>query len=76
MSRVCELTGKSYLRGNKVSHSNRKTIKHSQVNLQSKRVWLPSEGRFVRMLLSTSALRTMTKLGVEKALRKALSKAQ
>jgi ribosomal protein L28 len=30
----------------------------------------------VRMLLSTSALRTMTKLGVEKALRKALAKAQ
>ena len=76
MSRVCALTGKAYLRGNKVSHSNRKTIKHSQVNLQSKRVWVPSEGRFVRMLLSTSALRTMTKLGVEKALRKALAKGQ
>lgn len=68
MSRRCELTGKRYLRGNKVSHSNRKSIKRSQVNLQSRRVWVPSEGRYVRLLLSTDAIRTMTKLGVDKAL--------
>jgi ribosomal protein L28 len=32
-------------------------------------VWVESEQRYVRMLLSTRAIRTMTKLGVERALR-------
>jgi large subunit ribosomal protein L28 len=69
MARRCELTGKKYLKGNQVSHSNRKTRKRSEPNLQWRRVWVPSEGRYVRMLLSTSAIRTMTKLGVDRALR-------
>ncbi len=69
MSRRCDLTGKGYLKGNQVSHSNRKSRKLSQPNLQWRRVWVESQQRYVRMLLSTRAIRTMTKLGVERALR-------
>lgn len=67
MSRRCELTGKGYLRGNHVSHSNRKSLRRLQPNLQEKRVWVPSEGRFVTMKLSTRAIRTIDKLGFERA---------
>lgn len=74
MAKRCELTGKAYLRGHRVSHSNRKAPKRSEPNLQSKRVWVPSENRFVRMRLSTSAIRTLDKVGVDRALAKARAK--
>ncbi len=69
MSRVCEVTGKAYLRGNQVSHSNRKTIKRSQPNLQRKRFWVPSEKRFVRLRVSTEGIRVIDQRGIERVLR-------
>ena len=65
MSKVCEVSGKRALRGNKVSHSNRKSRKFSNPNLQSKRFWVPSESRWVRIRLSTSAMRDIDKRGIE-----------
>jgi large subunit ribosomal protein L28 len=65
MARRCDLEGTSYLKGNKVSHSNRKTIKRSQPNLQFKRIWVESEKRFVRMRLTTRAIRTLDKVGID-----------
>ncbi len=59
MSRVCDITGKRRLVGNKVSHSNRKSKKYQQPNLQWKRIWVPELGRYVRLRLSTRALRTL-----------------
>lgn len=71
MSRVCELTGKQPGSGNKVSHSQRKTRRRWLPNLIEQRFFLESEGRWVKMRVSTRALRTIKKLGgVEKALRK------
>lgn len=70
MARRCDLEGTSYLKGNKVSHSNRKTIKRSQPNLQFKRIWVESEKRFVRMRLTTRAIRTLDKIGIDAALRR------
>ena len=70
MARRCDLEGTSYLKGNKVSHSNRKTIKRSQPNLQFKRIWVESEKRFVRMRLTTRAIRTLDKVGID-AMRRA-----
>lgn len=63
MSRRCELTGKGPGTGNRVSHSHRKTRRRFLPNLQS--VSLPSTllGRIVRLRISTSALRTVTKYG-------------
>ncbi len=59
MSRRCEITGKGPLVGHKVSHSNIKTKKRSLPNLQTKRIWDATAGKFVRVRLSTSALRTL-----------------
>jgi large subunit ribosomal protein L28 len=63
MSRRCQVTGKGVLSGNNVSHANNKTRTRFYPNLQSKRIWLPEEKRFVRVKLSTSALRTLDKQG-------------
>jgi large subunit ribosomal protein L28 len=63
MSRRCDLTGKRRLVGNKVSHSNIKTKMQQEVNLKTKRVFDPVSGETVKLRLSTSAIRTLDKLG-------------
>ena len=65
MSRVCVLSGKSSLMGHRVSHSNIKTNVRLQSNLQSKRIFVPSMKKYVRLRLSTSALRTLNRIGIE-----------
>ena len=59
MSRVCTITGQRRNNANKVSHSNRKAKKVQNPNLQSKRIWVPELERYVRLRLSTRALRTL-----------------
>jgi len=63
MSRVCSLTGKRPLTGNHVSHANNRTKRRQLPNLVWKRIWVPELGRNVRLRVSTSALRTITKRG-------------
>ena len=65
MSKVCQVTGKRAMRGNRVSHSNHKTIKFTLPNLQSKRFWLESESRWIKLRLSVAAMREIDKRGVD-----------
>jgi len=65
MAKVCALTGKRPMSGNNVSHANNKTRRVFEPNLQWKRYWVPSEKRFIRLRLSTSAIKTITKRGIE-----------
>jgi large subunit ribosomal protein L28 len=65
MARKCMLTGKRPNVGNKVSHSHRKSKKRQFPNLQFKRVWWEQGGRFVRLRVSTRALRTIDKKGLQ-----------
>jgi large subunit ribosomal protein L28 len=55
--------------GYSISHAHNKTKKVQHPNIQTKRVWLESEKRMVRIKLSTRALRTVTKKGLERFLR-------
>lgn len=64
MARRCTLTGKRPNVANKVSHSNIKTKKRQFPNLQTKRLWHETEGRFVTIKVSTRALRTINKKGL------------
>ena len=59
MSRRCQLTGKKANNGYAVSHSHRRTKRLQQVNLQWKRVWWPEGNRWVRLRLSTKAIKTL-----------------
>jgi large subunit ribosomal protein L28 len=71
MARACDLTGKRRLVGNKVSHANNKTKMKQQVNLHNKRVFDPETGETIKLKLSTSAIRTLDKVGsLSKFLRK------
>tara|TARA_R110000868_G_scaffold204946_1_gene453126 strand:+ start:17653 stop:17949 length:297 start_codon:yes stop_codon:yes gene_type:complete len=63
MARVCDLTGKRRLVGNKVSHANNKTKMTQKPNLQMKRIFDPETGQTVKLRLSTSAIRTLDKVG-------------
>ena len=69
MARVCQLTGKKALTGNNVSHSNHRTKRKFYPNLQKKRFFIPEENRTVTLLVSTSAIRTITKMGISAYLR-------
>lgn len=71
MARVCQLTGKRVIVGNNVSHSNRKTKRRFYPNLVDKRFYLPSEDKWVKLRVSTSALRTVNKIGIEEAIKRA-----
>ena len=65
MARVCQVTGKRPMVGNHVSHANNKTKRRFLPNLQSRRFWLETENRWVRLRVSNSGLRLIDKLGIE-----------
>jgi large subunit ribosomal protein L28 len=65
MSRRCELSGKAVQVGHKVSHSNIKTKTRRLPNLQSKRFWSPEKKRFFTLKVSTAAMRTIDKIGLD-----------
>jgi len=64
MARVCQVTGKIPLGGNKVSHSNIKTKRRFLPNLQKKRFYLVEEDKWITLKLSTDAIRTINKNGL------------
>jgi large subunit ribosomal protein L28 len=68
MAKVCQLTGKKTRVGFNVSHANNKTKRKFYPNLKTKRFFLESEGAWVTMKVSTSAIRTINKKGFEKTL--------
>ena len=65
MSRVCKITGKRPRVGNNVSKANNKTKRRQYPNLQSKRVFIPETGRTVKLKLSTKAIKTLDKVGLQ-----------
>ena len=65
MSKVCQVTGKRPSTGNNVSFSHKKTRRRFEPNLQKKRYYIPSERRWVTLLVSTKGMKTITKRGIE-----------
>jgi len=66
MSRVCELTNARANNGMAVSHSHIRTKKLQQVNLQKRRLWWKEGNRWVTMRISTKALKSIQKVGLNK----------
>ncbi|MCA9507581.1 MAG: 50S ribosomal protein L28 [Myxococcales bacterium] len=69
---ICALTGKKQMKGHKVSHSNIKTKRACKPNIKKKRVFDMETGRFVRLALSTRALRTLNHQSLSTMVRKIL----
>ncbi len=74
MSRVCDLTGKKAMVGNNVSHSNVKTKRKFYPNLQLQKFFIPEEDRWITLKVSTSAIKTINKIGVSEAINRFMKK--
>ena len=59
-----DITGKRKLKAQNVSHSNIKTKRWQNVNIQTRRVWVPELQAFVTLNLTTRDIRTIDKIGV------------
>nr|BED43068.1 ribosomal protein L28 [Pyropia sp. Myanmar_A]BED43265.1 ribosomal protein L28 [Pyropia sp. Myanmar_B]BED43462.1 ribosomal protein L28 [Pyropia sp. Myanmar_C] len=61
MSKKCQLTGKTANNGYAVSHSHKRTKKLQKVNLQRKKVWSKEQNKWVKMVISTKGIKTLTR---------------
>ena len=71
MSRVCDLTGKKAMTGNHVSFSNKKNKRKFNVNLFTKKFYIPEEDRWVTLKVAASTLKTINKKGISAVLKEA-----
>lgn len=65
MSAVCQVTGRKPSFGNRVSHSQRKTRRRWNPNIQRKRYWVPSERRWVTLTVSTKGMKVIDRRGID-----------
>jgi large subunit ribosomal protein L28 len=64
MARKCTLTGKRPNVANKISHSHRKSKRRQLPNLQYRKLWWEEGSSYVRIKISTRAIRTIDKKGL------------
>lgn len=64
MARVCQVTGRRPVSGHSVSHSNIKTKRKFNPNLQTKRFYLAEEDKWITLKLTADAIRTINKNGL------------
>ena len=60
--------------GNNVSHALNRTKRKFNANLIKKRFYIPEEDSWVTLKVSTSALKTINKIGIAAAIKDAKSK--
>ena len=71
MSKVCQITGKKASVGNNVSHSKRRTKRKFEVNLHKKKFYWVEQDMWIELIVSAKALRTINKIGLNAALKRA-----
>lgn len=74
MSRICQVTGAQPGFGHHVSHSHRRTPRRFDVNIQSKRYWVPSLDRAVTLTLSARGIKTIDRRGIDAVVAEILSR--
>ena len=65
MSAHCQVTGRVPGFGNRVSHSNRRTRRRWNPNIQTKTYYLPSEDRRIKLRVSTKGMKVIDRDGIE-----------
>lgn len=65
MARTCQVTGRRPGFGHHVSHSHRRTNRRFDVNVQTKRYWVPSFGRTVKLRVSARGIKVIDARGIE-----------
>ncbi|MGP8216074.1 MAG: 50S ribosomal protein L28 [Bacteroidia bacterium] len=74
MSRICQITGKKAMVGNNVSHSNRKSKRRFNPNLQEKRFFVPEEKKWITIKVSASGIKVINRRGIYACLKEAREK--
>ena len=69
MSKVCEISGKKVLVGNNVSKAMNKTKRRFEPNLIKKRFFVPEEGKWITLKISTAVLKKINKKGISAVLK-------
>ena len=74
MSKVCELSGKRVMFGNNVSKALNRTKRRFDANIINKRFFIPEEGKWITLTVSTSTLKTINRKGISAVLKEARAK--
>ena len=74
MSKVCEITGKRVMFGNNVSHALNRTKRSFDANIIKKRFFIPEEGKWITITVSTDTLKTINKKGISAVLKEERAK--
>jgi large subunit ribosomal protein L28 len=65
MSKVCQVTGRRPAAAKSVSHSHRRTPRWQYPNVHKKRYWVPSERRYVTLVVSTKGMKVVDRRGID-----------
>ncbi|MDD2635889.1 MAG: 50S ribosomal protein L28 [Bacteroidales bacterium] len=74
MAKICQITGKTAMSGNNVSHSKRRTKRTFDVNLHTKRFFNEDTKEWVTLTVSAAGIKTISKKGLSSALKEAKEK--
>ena len=74
MAKICQITGKKAMVGNNVSHSKTKTKRKFNVNLFKRKLYWVEEECWISLNVSAAGLRTINKIRLDAALKKAAGK--
>jgi len=74
MSKVCEISGKRVMFGNNVSRALNRTKRRFDANIIKKRFFIPEEGKWVMLSVSTATLKTINRKGISAVLKEARAK--
>ena len=69
MSKICQITGKTAMSGNNVSHSKRRTKRKFNVNLFNKKFYWVEQDMWITLTISANGLRTINKNGLDAAIK-------
>ncbi|MDR3129272.1 MAG: 50S ribosomal protein L28 [Tannerellaceae bacterium] len=74
MSKICQITGKRAMVGNNVAHSKKRTKRSFDVNLSKRKFYWVEQDCWIMLNVSAAGVRTINKLGLDIAIRKAAEK--
>ena len=68
MTKICQVTGKKPVSGNKVSHAKNRTKRTFVPNIHKHKFWIESEKRFISLNVSANGMRIIDKKGIDQVL--------
>lgn len=76
MSNHCQITGKRPTFGKRVSHSHRRNSRRFNPNIQTKRYYVPSLGRTIKLRVSARGIKTIDRRGIDAVVRDLLARGE